>query len=308
MITLHQALQDYVSMRQGLGYKFVQQAQHLEQFVVFMRERGAVIITTKLAVEWATLSPGRHASWAIRLTDVRGFAQHLRNLEPRTEIPPTGLLPYQGRTQPYLDTDTEIQALLTAAMALPPEHGLRRWTYHCLFGLLSVTGLRISEALALQRDAVDLTTGMLEIRGTKFGKSRLVPLHPSAQQVLADYALRRDDHFGVPRSAYFLVAERGGRLFPQNVYKVFHQLSRQIGLRGPSIPATPRLHDFRHRFAVTTLINWYRSGQRIETVLPILSTYLGHSCVRDTYWYLSACPELLEIATRRLEQSWEVAS
>jgi len=260
MSTLQQALRDYVSMRQGLGYKFFHQAHRLEQFITFMSERDAVIITTKLALEWATLSPGRHASWAIRLTDVRGFARHLQTLEPATEIPPNGLIPYQGRVQPYLYTEAEIQALLAAALVLPPERALRRWTYHCLFGLLAVTGLRISEALALQRDAVDLAAGVLTIRNTKFGKSRLVPLHSSTQQVLSDYARRRDAHLGSPRSSYFLVAERGGRLVPQYVYKVFHQLSRQIGLRGPSVQAVPRLHDFRHRFAVTTLLDGYRSG------------------------------------------------
>ena len=307
MSALQQVLQDYVSMRQGLGYKFVHQAHRLEGFVTFMAKQDAAVITTRLALKWATLSPGRYASWAIRLADVRGFARHLKSLEPTTEIPPSGLIPYQGRTQPYLYTEAEIQTLLAAALALPPEHGLRRWTYHCLFGLLAVTGLRISEALALRHDAVDLAAGILTIRDTKFDKSRLVPLHSSTQQVLADYAVRRDAHLGGPRSPYFLVAERGGRLLPQYVYKVFGRLSRQTGLRGASVQATPRLHDFRHRFAVTTLLDWYRSGQRIETVLPILSTYLGHSCIRDTYWYLSACPELMEHATHRLEQSWEAS-
>lgn len=307
MIALQHALRDYISMRQGLGYKFNHQAHRLAQFTKFMIENDAFIITTKLAVEWATLSPGRHATWAIRLADVRGFARHLHSLDPRTEVPPHGLIPYHGRRQPYLYTEAEIQRLLASAMALPPEKGLRRWTYHCLLGLLVTTGLRISEALALQRDTVDLAAGILVIRDTKFGKSRIVPLHPTTQQVLADYAHRRDIHLRTPRSPYFLVAERGGRVYPQHVNKVFGELSRQAGLRGSSAQATPRIHDFRHRFAVTTLLNWYRSRQPIEAVLPVLSTYMGHTCVRDTYWYLSVCPELMEHATRRLEQSWEVS-
>ena len=228
MSALRQVLRGYVAMRRGLGYKFVHQEHRLAGFITFMEQRDAAVITTKLALEWATQPPGRHASWAIRLTDVRGFARHLHSLEPRTEVPPTGMIPYRGRIRPYLYTDTEIQTLLTAALALPPERALRRWTYHCLFGLLAVTGLRISEALALRCEDVDLEMGSLTVRDTKFGKSRWVPLHPSTRRVLSDYARRRDGHLGTPRSPYFLVAERGGRLLPQYVYRVFWRLSREL--------------------------------------------------------------------------------
>ena len=307
MNTLRRALRDYVTMRRALGYKFVEPEHRLGRFVTFMEQHNAVVITTKLAIEWATQSPGRHASWAIHLTDVRGFARHLHSLDPRTEVPPTGIIPYRGRTQPYLYTDEEIQTLLAAALTLPPVHGLRRWTYHCLFGLLAVTGMRISEALALRRQDVDLKRGVLTIHDTKFGKSRLVPVHLSARQALLEYTRQRDAHIDPPRSEYFLVAERGGRLLPQYVYRVFWCLSRQIGLRGPSDHVGPRLHDFRHRFAVATLLDWYRSGQSVDNLMPILSTYLGHSCVRDTYWYLSACPELMEHAARRLETHREAS-
>lgn len=305
MSTLRTALRDYLSLQRGLGYKYVHQERTLMSFTLFMEQRQTTVITTKLALEWATQSPGRHASWAIYLADVRGFARHLRNTEPRTEIPPTGLIPRCGRIRPYLYSDTEVQTLLTAALALPPQRGLRRWTYHCLFGLLAVTGLRISEALALRRDDADLGEGILTIRGTKFGKSRLVTIHPSTRDVLLDYAQRRDLHLGCPRSPYLLVAERGGQLLPQYVYPVFLKLSRQIGLRAATADSGPRLHDFRHRFAVATLLDWYRSGKDVDNLMPVLSTYLGHSCIRDTYWYLSACPELMEYATHRLEKHWE---
>jgi len=307
MNTLRQVFQDYISMRRGLGYKFIHQEHRLAGFITFMEERDAAVVTTKLALEWAMQPPERHASWAMRLADVRGFTRHLLSLEPRTQVPPTGLIPYRGRTRPYLYSQTEIQTLLAAALALPPEHGLRRWTYHCLFGLLAVTGLRLGEALRLRREDVDLATGILTIHNTKFGKSRLVPLHRSTQRALLDYARQRDAHIETPRSSYFLVAERGGGLLPQYVYKVFWRLSRQIGLRSASAHTGPRLHDFRHRFAVATLLDWYRSGQRVDTLMPVLSTYLGHSCVRDTYWYLSACPELMEHAARRLEKRWEAS-
>lgn len=307
MKTLRHVLQDYIVMCRGLGYKFVCQEQRLLSFMAFMEQREADVITTSLALEWATLPSGR-ATWSMRLSDVRGLAKHLYSLDPRTEIPPTGLIRYRSRPQPYLYTESEIQGLLTAALALPPAQGLRRWTYHCLFGLLAVTGMRHGEALSLQREDVDLDAGVLTIQGAKFGKSRLLPLHPSTQDVLSVYAMRRDKHLDGPRSPYFLVAERGGRLLPQYVYKVFWQLSREIGLRGASDHNGPRLHDFRHRFAVATLLDWYRSGRSVDTLMPVLATYLGHSCIRDTYWYLSACPELMEQASDRLEKHWGVPS
>lgn len=179
MTNLRSALEKYLSMRKGLGYKYEHQTRRLADFVAFMEKRKARIITTKLALEWATLPPDRHASWALRLSDVRGFARHVANFDPRTETPPVGMLPGWKRAKPYVYSDAEIDALLTAALALPPEDGLRRWTYHTLFGLIAVTGMRISEAMGLERDDVDLDAGVLTVRLTKFGKSRLVPLHPT---------------------------------------------------------------------------------------------------------------------------------
>jgi integrase len=308
MSTLRSSLREYVAMRRGLGCKFQHQEKRLTAFVGFMEERGAAVITRKLALEWATQPPDRRPSWALRLTDVRGFAHHLYSVDARTEVPPTGVLPGPSRAKPYIYTELEIRKLLTAALALPPTDGLHRWTYYCLFGLLAVTGLRISEALAIRRADVDLKEGILTIRDTKFGKSRLVPLHPTSRCILVQYAKRRDAHLNPPRSPYFFVAERGGQLLLQYVHRVFWRLSRQTGLRGPADHTGPRLHDFRHRFAVYTLLAWYRSGQSVELLLPVLSTYMGHTCVRDTYWYLSACPELMGHAARRLEKHWEAAS
>jgi|TARA_R110000868_G_scaffold196864_7_gene442922 integrase len=305
MNLLRQTLREYVVLRRGLGHKFTQPARDLEGFVTFMDKRDSTFITTKLALEWATQSQGKNASWAIKLAYVRGFARHVQALEIRTEVPPVGLLPYSGSAKPYIYSDIEIQALLEAALALKPANKLRRWTYHCLFGLLPVTGLRISEALTLKRQDVDLEHGILTVRDTKFGKSRYVPIHESTQRILVEYDHRRNELVNPPCSEYFLVAERGGRLLPQYVYPVFLRLSRQIGLRAQSANSGPRLHDFRHTFAVNTLLRWYRTGEKVDTLLPKLSTYLGHSCVRDTYWYLSACPELMELAAQRLETRWE---
>jgi len=215
MTTLSSALDKYLSMRKGLGYKYEHQTRRLDDFVAFMEKRKAKTITTKLAIEWATLPPDRHASWALRLTDVRGFARHVANLDPRTEVPPVGILPGWKRAKPYVYSDPEIDALLAAALALPPEGGLRRWTYHTLFGLIAATGMRLSEAMGLDRDNVDLDTGVLTVRLTKFGKSRLVPLHPTTCAALRSYANRRDAHLGPRCGSTFFVAEQGGRLLHQ---------------------------------------------------------------------------------------------
>lgn len=303
MSRLRRALERYVCMRQGLGYKYDSPARRLSDFVSFMEARGTETITVALAMEWVT-KIGRQPTWAIRLTDVRCFAQHLAHFDPLTEVPPTDLVPAARRAKPYIYSDAEIEALVAAALALPPANALRRWTYHCLFGLIAVAGLRHSEALNLHRDDVDLDQGVLTIRESKFGKSRLVPLHATTISVLRDYSARRDAHLSSPRSPYFFVAEQGGRLLHQYVHRVFWRLSRQIGLRQKGQRNGPRVHDLRHRFAVQTLINWYRAGLDIEQQLPVLSTFLGHAYVRDTYWYLSATPELMSHAARRLDKRW----
>jgi integrase len=300
------ALERYLSVRQGLGYKYRHQAGRLRDFVSFMERRKASTITTKLAIAWATLPPGRHASSAKRLSDVRGFARHLSGMNPKTEIPPNGIFSQLKRPKPYVYSDAEIDALLTAALALPPTDGLRRWTYHHFFGLLAVTGMRLSEATGLQRDDVDLTNGVLTIRQSKFGKSRFLPLHSTICAALRCYTDRRDRHLGSHYGSHFFVAERGGRLVKECVHRVFRRLSCEIGLRCPGDHRGPRMHDLRHTFAMRTLLGWYREGADVEKKLPVLSTYLGHTGVRDTYWYLSACPDLMQEAVRRLDRRWEV--
>jgi integrase/recombinase XerD len=307
MNTLTEAIHDYVSMRQGLGFKLVQVERWLKNFATFMDTHGGSWVTTELALQWAVQPVGgQPATWAKRLIAVRGFARYRSAMDARTEIPERGLLPNRPRrAKPHLYTEDEIANLLAAARALKCDSGLRGETHYCLFGLLAVTGLRISEALDLQRQDVNLQQGLLTIRGAKYGKSRLVPLHHSTRGVLAQYAKRRDTEFDHPVAANFLLSERGEALTASTVRRTFRQLSVQTGLRGPEDPTGPRLHDFRHRFATETLLRWYRSGEDIERRLPALSTYLGHSRTSDTYWYISACPELMGEAARRLEQRWE---
>jgi integrase len=310
MKRLRKAVHNYLAMRRALGFKLRDAGVGLWDFLAFLQRQRASCITIELALQWAT-QPSHHqpADWAKRLSWVRGFARYWSATDPRTEIPPWGLLPHRpGRARPYLYTDDEIQRLLKAAKSLPSSQGLRGSTYYCLFGLLAVTGLRISEALALARQDVDLPEGLLTIRDSKFGKSRLVPLHRSTQRVLVHYAERRDRMLGSGTTASFLVSDRGKPLEGSTVRRTFYQLSRQTGLRGPADHQGPRLHDFRHRFAVQTLVEWYRSGQDVERRLPILSTYLGHAHVSDTYWYLSACPELMGLAKQRMERRWEARS
>jgi integrase len=172
--------------------------------------------------------------------------------------------------------------------------------------LLSVSGLRIGEAQNLELQDVDLQAGVLTIRCAKFGKSRLVPLHTSTCKVIADYIARRERMWARrPVSSYLFLSNWGNRLDGGEIRRTFYLLSRQIGLRGPSDSRGPRLHDMRHGFASKTLLRWYRAGENAEQRLPILSAYLGHAHWSDTFWYLSAMPELMHEAMVRLERRWE---
>jgi integrase len=243
---------------------------------------------------------------------VRGFARHRSATDSRTEIPPLGLLPHRStRARPHLYTEDEIRRLLDAALELPvawPSTPLRPWVFHGLIGLLSVTGMRLSEALNLRLADVDLEQAVLTIRGAKFGQWRLVPIHPSTTAVLADYLTRRERFFHHPVSTYVFVSRRGTRLDGGHVHRTFYTLSRSTGLRAVGASKGPRLHDFRHRFAVQTLIRWYQTNKEPGREMPLLSTYLGHVCVSGTYWYLSGNPELMAQAMARLEQRWGESS
>jgi integrase/recombinase XerD len=310
MKSLQNAIEDYIALRRSLGFKLNDMAADLTKFASFLEQKAAPYITTALALEWAMQSTDHLPShWARRLGFVRVFARHWSATDPRTEIPPAGLLPFRAqRARPYLYTEQEIQRLLAAAKSLSPASGLRPWTYHCLFGLLAVSGLRISEAIKLERQDVDFYQGVLTIRQTKFNKNRLIPLHTSTRDVLSEYAEHRDRLVPNPSSSCFLLNDCGRCLERSAVRRTFYDLSRQIGLRGPTDHTGPRIHDFRHRFALNTLIQWYRAGEDIERRLPVLSTFLGHAHVADTYWYLSIHPELMGLATERLEQRWEAGS
>jgi integrase/recombinase XerD len=309
MSTLQDQLRDYLAMRRALGFRLIEAELHLKDFYAFLQMRRESIVTAKLALEWATIhGNSRPTTWAGRLSTVRQFARYLQGFDARTEVPSGRLLPFRPRRcKPYLYSQREICQLMAAAKAMPSRQALRPWTLRTLIGILAVTGMRLNEALTLTREDVDLKAGMLTIRGSKFLKSRLVPLHPSATRALAHYAKRRDaclQRRWRVQAPNFLLTGRGRKFHVAEVHKAFYAISRAIGLRGPGINRGPRLHDLRHRFATETLLRWSRSGLQIDRQMPTLSTYLGHSNISDTYWYLSAHPGLMRHAALRLERRW----
>lgn len=309
MSAVRDLLHGYLGMRRALGFKLVGDGTALLSFVGFLEQAGAEYISTKQALAWALLPTSvQPAQWSRRLGFVRGFARYCVAIDPRTEVPPVELLPYSyQRRAPFFFADEDIRALLRGALALPSKDGLANHTYHCLLGLLSVSGMRISEAINLTVDDIDLGDGILTIRSSKFGKSRLVPLHHSTVKVLADYGERRARFLGGRQIPHWFVNRRSEQIRCDTVDGWFRRLTDKLGLVGKNGQRHPRLHDLRHRFAVTTLLQWYGDGLDIERRLPVLSAYLGHVEIRDTYWYLSACPELLAAAKDRLERRWEAA-
>jgi len=315
MNTLRQSIQEYLTLRRSLGFKMNDAGRSLTQFATFMERRRASYITQTLALRWAQIPQHAQPShWASRLCHVRQFARYRSASDPRTQIPAPGLLPFKPkRARPYLYTDEEIEQLLHATLHMPlPTHcpdrracALLPWVYYSLFGLLSVSGLRLGEARNLKLEDVDLKARVLTVRGGKWGKDRWIPLHSSTCQVLTHYLEKRQRHWaGRPVSQYFFVSSWGNRLDFGAIHRAFYAASRRIGLRGARDSHGPRLHDLRHRFATTTLVNWYRSKEDPERRLPLLSAFLGHVHVADTQWYLSGSPELMREAMRRLEHRW----
>jgi integrase len=302
MTPLRQALADYLTLRRTLGYRLERAGKLLAQFVAYLEELGASTLTSEQALAWATLPAGGHANWwAYRLSVVRSFAAYLHTIDPAAEVPATDLLPWRPcRATPYLYSKQEIAALMVAAETLRTP--LRVATYQTLIGLLAVTGMRVGETIRLDRDDVDADHGVLVIRNSKFGKSRELPLHPSAVDALRRY-LRRSDR---PRSAAntpaVFISTAGTRLLYCNVQWTFRHLAGRAGLRPRSTSCRPRLHDLRHTFAVRTVLDSYRDDGDDGRRLALLSTYLGHVDPGATYWYLSASPELLGLAGERLER------
>jgi len=289
---------DYLRLRRALGFKLKEDERMLGQLVGYLEAAGATTVNSELAIGWARLPVDVHPNrWAKRLRIARGFAAYLQTIDPTTEIPPPDVFPTRRqRATPYLFSQQDICRLLAEARRL--RHPLRAASYEALFGLLAVSGMRIGEAIALGREDVDLDAGLITIRKAKSDRARLVPLHPTATEALRRYASERDRLCPTPRSRAFFLSSVGTPVLAVGLRATFREIMNRIGVRTQEVH--PRIHDLRHRFAVQTLIDWQRSGVNIDQRIPVLSTYLGHVSPADTYWYLSASPELMALAADRL--------
>jgi integrase len=301
--SLQQHLTEYIAARRALGTRLEEPAHTLCQFVRFLARKQARFITIPLALEWSQQSKGvQRATWARKLSMVRQFALWMSVIEPRHQVPPRRLLDVRHRRgKPHIYSDEEIGALMMEAAKLKSPEGMKPLNLRTVIGLLAATGLRPGEAAALEIGDVDLQVGVLSVRESKFGKSRQVPIHPSTVAALKHYARQRDQivrHHGGSR---FFLSDRGTALNLRTVQKWFREISKACGLRkgtdGHRYGRGPRLQDLRHTFATKRLVEWYRTGCDVAVQMPKLATYLGHSSVVCTYWYIEAIPELLELAT-----------
>ena len=302
MSSLQKSLRDYLALRRSLGFKLVREGMWLPGFVRAVEQSGSSHVTTTLALHWA-MGPKTPPppSWTTRLSMVRKFAQYLHARDPRTEVPPADLAPRRkNHFEPYIYLDTDVTALMAAIRNTYTRFNGE--TYSTMIGLLAATGMRVGEVIRLDRSDFDPHLGIIQIRHTKFGKSRQIPLHPSTTRALCKYASARDRAIRSPACPAFFPSTTGTRLIHINFHCRFFKMVTLVGLNGAK-PQRPRIHDLRHTFAIKTLSTWYRSGLDTGPRLPALSTYLGHVSPSSTYTYLHATPELLQLASRKLETS-----
>lgn len=309
MTTLEQQAADYLRIRRALGFKLERAEKLLAQYLAHLDTTSQDRVTIENALAWARLpAAGATGSWwAQRLSVVRCLASYLHALDPTHEIPPADVLARRmRRAVPFLYTEREIWALMAASDRLRGR--LRQTTYRTLVGLLAVTGMRVGEAIRLDRRDLDPGAGVVTVTDSKFGKSRELPLHPSTVSALRECLQVRDAHQNAQVCDAFFISPAGTRLIYCNVHATFRQLRADAGLRPRSPVCRPRIHDLRHRFAVQTLLDWYRDGVDVPPRLLLLSTYLGHTHPRHTFWYLQAAPELMAIAGQRLAAAQEPQS
>ncbi len=294
---------DYLALRRSLGFKMIAAEYILRQFLAFMEQQRATHIKTDAVLRWVHSCDHSPTTKGGRFTIVRKFAEYAHALDETHEIPAARLVPNRTRrTTPYIYSQEQTLRILQACWTIPPEgKGLRRSTYYTVLGLLAVTGMRISEAISLRRDDIDLRAGIVMIRESKFNNTRAIPVHASTVSALADYVRLRDAIYPDSDCTAFFFSDRGDALTPTAVRATFVRISHHIGLRQPDESHGPRIHDLRHTFAVRTVMRWYREGADVEQRLPLLSTYLGHVKPSNTYWYLSSVPELVGLAATRLE-------
>ena len=298
MSSLSGHVEDYLRLRRSLGYKLERAGLLLPQLVDYLEASGSSMLTSDLAISWARIPQASPNYWAARLTVARGFARYLQTIDPATEIPPSGVFPARRhRPTPYLWSQHDIGRLLDGARKL--RSPIRAATYQALFGLLAVSGMRVGEATGLDRDDVDFQTGVITIRKAKHDRTRLVPLHDTTAAALGAYVTERGRLCPAVRSDAFFISSTGTRLNRSGVAKTLRQITTDLGLRDAT--GGPTTHQLRHSFAVRTLIDWQQSGVSVDGHIATLSTYLGHIAPSDTYWYLSASPELMDIAAERLD-------
>lgn len=308
MSALDEHLANYLRLRRALGYKLEEYGRTLPKLIAFLEANGQSTITGELAIVWARSTTGACSrSWAARLTMARQFATYLQTLDPATEVPPAGVFaaPYQ-RPAPYLWSQADIRRLVDAAGRLEPP--IKAASMQALFGLLAVTGMRVGEAVALDRGDVDLTNGVICVREhtAKHERARLLPLHETTVAALARYARARDRLCPAPRSTTFFLGVRGNALNGVETGRAMRQLTTELGLRTETV--RPRAHDLRHSFAVRCLVDCQQAGESVDKRIAALSTYLGHVAPSDTYWYLTATPELMGLAAQRLHDRFGAAS
>jgi integrase len=303
--TMHAKVESYLAHRRHAGFSLRIEGQQLLRFAHFADQadhRGP--LTLELAVRWATASQ-RHSplTAARRIEVLRGFARYCQQFEPGTEVPPLRLFGRAHRRLiPHIYTEPEIHALLAATADLHPPGGLRAACHRAIFGLIAACGLRLSEATGLKRADVDLRNGLLLIRQTKFGKSRWVPLHTTTTRALQRYAQARDRDPNSARTNAFFVGDYGRPARARNVEYAFTLLRRNLDWKPRGGHRAPRIQDLRHTFVCRTLQRWYETGVDIDRHILALSTYVGHAKVTNTYWYVTATPELMALAARRFER------
>jgi len=304
MTVLTQHLDEYLELRRTLGHKLADAHRLLPRFVTYLDERELEFVTVEAALAWS-LEPAVAVGSVVpahRMMAVRGFARYLSGVDPRTEIPRAGTIRRPKRwRRPFIYTDGDVLALIEQAQTLIPQP-LRSATYQTLIGLLASTGLRVGEALRLDSDDINWAEGVLRIRESKFGKSRLVPLDPSAVDALERYDHTRHQLLPDPSTDSFFVSLRGTRVIYECVWPMHRKLCEHAGV-GAGSSVRPRIHDHRHSFAVNTLLGWYQQGVDVPSRIAWLSTYLGHREPRYTYHYLSAAPDLLAHAARLLDDA-----
>jgi integrase len=311
MSALSNELDRYLTIRRSLGFDLGTTARVLRRFIAFAEQQGADYITTDLFLRWQKEFGHAHRqTWSARLGMVRIFAQWLHGIDQKHEVPPQTLIPIRTqRSRPYIYTDEEIGRIISAAADLPSINGLRALSYSTLFGLIAVTGLRISEALSLDVTDVDLKAGVLTLRRGKFGKARLLPISEGAITRLTAYIKERDRLLSASPKSFF-ASDRGERITSCSAQYTFALVCQTIGLRPVEKWQRhghgPRIHDLRHTFAVRTLVNWYRTGKDPSQEMIKLTTYLGHANPACTYWYIEAVPELLDLASLRAEGAMQL--